>query len=94
MNVDGNGVRKLTRNPADDSDPAWSPDGRSIVFASNRDGNSEVYVMNADGSQQRRLTRDAAGGRISGLAQQAQVTAAGKGPAKPGLFRFWATLGT
>jgi hypothetical protein len=35
-------------------------DGRSIVFASNRDGNSELYVMNADGSRQRRLTRDPA----------------------------------
>jgi dipeptidyl aminopeptidase/acylaminoacyl peptidase len=36
--------------------PAFSPDGRKIVFASRRDGNEEIYVMNADGSNQKRLT--------------------------------------
>jgi TolB protein len=33
-----------------------SRDGKRIVFASDRDGNTELYVMNADGSGQRRLT--------------------------------------
>ncbi len=40
------------------SHPAWSPDGRKIVFFSDRASNDEIYVMNADGSEQRRLTRD------------------------------------
>ena len=44
----------------DDSGPAWSPDGKKIVFTSNRDGNSEIYVMNADGSGQTNLTRNGA----------------------------------
>jgi Tol biopolymer transport system component len=60
MNADGSHQRMLTRNYADDSDPAWSPDGRSIAFATTRDGNYEVYVMNPDGSGQRRLTQDPA----------------------------------
>ena len=33
--------------------------GSKIVFASNRDGNFEIYVMNADGSGQTRLTNNA-----------------------------------
>lgn len=37
--------------------PVFSPDGARIAFASNRDGNSEIYVMNVDGSGVRRLTR-------------------------------------
>jgi TolB protein len=43
----------------DDMWPAWSPDGRRIVFTSTRDGDPEVYVMNADGSEPRRLTTTA-----------------------------------
>jgi len=40
--------------------PAWSPDGRTIVFVSNRDGNGEVYAMDADGSSPRNLTQNPA----------------------------------
>ncbi len=55
--ADGSGQRSLTRNRSS-AGSAWSPDGRKIVFVSDRDGNGEIYVMNADGSEQRRLTRD------------------------------------
>ena len=60
MNANGSGQRNLTRNPAFDADPAWSPDGRSIAFRSTRDGNTDIYIMNADGSGQRNLTRSPA----------------------------------
>ena len=58
MNADGSGERNLTRNPAFDGGPAWSPDGREIAFRSTRDGNTEVYVMNADGSGQRNVSHN------------------------------------
>jgi Tol biopolymer transport system component len=70
MRPDGSGVVNLTQNTpngrkeADDSDPAWSPNGRMIAFTSTRDheGDSvsqqEIYVMGADGSDQRRLTEN------------------------------------
>ena len=60
MNADGTGQTRLTTNSAHDSVPAWSPDGTKIAFASNRDGNYEIYVMNADGTGQTRLTNNAA----------------------------------
>ena len=36
--------------------PAWSPDGREIAFASDRDGKSSIYCMAVDGTGVTRLT--------------------------------------
>jgi TolB protein len=56
MNTDGSGITALSNSRGDDRDPAWSPDGKSIAFTSERDGNTEIYIMNADGTAQTRLT--------------------------------------
>jgi dipeptidyl aminopeptidase/acylaminoacyl peptidase len=58
MNADGSGQTRLTNNAASDTKPSWSPDGHRILFQSDRDGNSEVYVMNGDGSGQTNLTNN------------------------------------
>ena len=51
-------MRQLTDNDARDKYPHWSPDGKLILFESDRDGNREIYVMNGDGSEPRRITND------------------------------------
>jgi Tol biopolymer transport system component len=48
------------QSPLDVQAPAWSRDGRTIVFVSWRDGNGEVYAMDADGSSPRNLTQNPA----------------------------------
>ena len=60
IDTNGTNLVKLTNHPAKDTQPAWSPDGRKIVFASNRrNGFSlEIYVMNADGRGLIQLTTD------------------------------------
>src|SRR5215468_8939072 len=58
MKTDGSDAKRITNNPAADTDPAYSPDGARIAFVSARDGNSEIYVMNADGTDQKRLTNN------------------------------------
>jgi len=54
--ADGSGLRQLTDEPGYDAEATISPDGRTIVFTSDRDGDLELYAMDADGSNVRRLT--------------------------------------
>jgi TolB protein len=49
-------LRQLTNTAAIDTAPSYSPDGRQIVFESDRDGGQQIYVMNADGSGQQRIS--------------------------------------
>jgi Tol biopolymer transport system component len=56
MHHDGSHVLNLTRDPADDHGPAFSPNGAQIAFVSNRDGDPDVYVMNADGTDVHRVS--------------------------------------
>jgi Tol biopolymer transport system component len=65
MNADGGKQERLTEAEGDPSspqglffqiEPAWSPDGSRIAFASKRAGSFDLYVMNADGTGTRRLT--------------------------------------
>jgi len=56
MNSDGSGVQQLTFDNVNTHDPDWSPDSKRIVYASNKDGDWEIYVMNANGSNKTQLT--------------------------------------
>jgi Tol biopolymer transport system component len=49
---------RLTETGSNERTPKWSPDGSKLVFASDRDGNREIYVMDVqDGSSLSNLTR-------------------------------------
>lgn len=54
--LDGSHLHPLTQTPGYDAEGAYSPDGKQIVFCSDRDGDPDLYVMDADGSNVRQLT--------------------------------------
>lgn len=58
--VGGGEARQLTTTPSYESTPIWSPDGKMIAFASNRNGNFDLYVMPAEGGTAKRLTYNSA----------------------------------
>ena len=49
VDPDGSNPTRLTTHPASDRSPRFSPDGTQIAFASNRDGDFEIFVMPASG---------------------------------------------
>jgi len=61
IGVDGTGLQRLTSRPGFDGDAAYSPDGTSIAFDSDRTGNLDVFVMRTNGTNIRQLTNHPAG---------------------------------
>jgi Tol biopolymer transport system component len=54
--ADGSGERPLLNVRDVDYDAVWAPDGKSIVFTSDRDGSADLYRVAPDGSGLERLT--------------------------------------
>jgi len=55
---DGKNVENLTNSPGYDAEATISPDGKKIVFTSERDGDLELYSMDTDGKNIKRLTNE------------------------------------
>jgi Tol biopolymer transport system component len=84
MDADGSNQRQLTFSPADDFYAAWSPDGRSLVFQSERDGpRSSVYAFTVRTGAARRVTRD---GKLPDWMSNRRIVFLGDGPGAQPLF--------
>ena len=55
-NADGGEEHPLLQSTSLDYNPSWSPDGRWIVFTSERDGSADLYRVKPDGTALERLT--------------------------------------
>lgn len=56
FDLESSKITNITNSSTFEADPAFSPDGKSIAFVSDRDGNQEIYLMKDDGTGVRRLT--------------------------------------
>lgn len=55
-NADGKGIKALTKTKGYDAEATVSPDGKKIIFTSERDGDLDLYSMDIDGKNVKRLT--------------------------------------
>ena len=53
--IDGSVLKQLTDDAFKDRVPVWSPDGRQLLFYSNRGGGYESWIVNADGGEPERV---------------------------------------
>src|SRR5438132_13745178 len=56
MPAAGGAPRRLTEDPASDSRPRWSPDGRRLAFVSSREGGAQAWVVDAAGGAARTVS--------------------------------------
>ena len=60
VNAQGGKATQITTNAAYDGDPIWSPDGKQIAFATDRNGNFDVYLVPSEGGVPLRITTNSA----------------------------------
>ena len=56
MDIATKALTRVTNHRAIDTEPSWSPDGKEIVFSSERGGNPQLYTVNLATGDTRRLT--------------------------------------
>lgn len=58
--VNGGSARQLTTTDSYESQPVWSPDGKHIAFASDRDGGQDIFIISSQGGPAKKLTYNSA----------------------------------
>lgn len=56
VSIDGGEAKRITSNPAYDSDPLWTDDSREIIFSSFREGSKDIFRISAEGGSPVRVT--------------------------------------
>ena len=72
-NISGGAAQRLTTHAGEESNPAISPDGKSVAFTARYEGPAEVYVMPIAGGAPTRLTFDGDNARVQGWANDNKV---------------------
>ena len=90
VSVQGGNVVQLTTQDSYECNPIWSPDSKSIAFASDRNGNFDIFVMPANGGSAKKLTSNSVSELPSAFTPDGKhvvFSAAIQDPAKSALYK-------
>lgn len=90
-NLENNITTRLTSTGAVESNPVFSPDGKTIAFTSNRSGTNAVYTVPVEGGTPTRLTWYPAGATVCGWTPDGEqvLFASPRETAPSGFKRLW-----
>lgn len=96
VNKTGGEAKRITSTAAVESDPHFSPDGKTIAFTSNRSGLNAVYIVSSDGGIPTRLTWFPATAVARGWSPDGKkvLYASSRETAPTGYFRLWTVAAT
>ena len=60
VSANGGKALQITTNTSYETSPVWSPDGKQMAFASDRNGNFDIYLVSAEGGVAKRITTNSA----------------------------------
>ena len=60
VNTNGGKAQQLTTTTAYETSPIWSPDGKTLAFATDRNGNFDIYTVGVEGGVPNRITTNSA----------------------------------
>lgn len=82
-------IRRVTEDDAIDNDPAFSADGKRLLFSSDRSGVFEIYIANRDGSEARQITHDGVDAENATMTRDGKwVVYASAHPQKLGIWKI------
>jgi TolB protein len=74
----------LTRDPAMDAYPAWSPDGKKIAWSAMHEGFHHIFTIDPDGANRQQLTKDETVDRVPAFSPDSKKIAFCRRPAAGG----------
>ena len=90
-NLKGENVKRITSTAAVESEPHLSPDGKTIAFTSNRNGQRSVYTVPVSGGEPTRLTWHASNADVRGWSPDGKkvLFSSPQGTAPKSYGRLW-----
>ncbi|MBQ7194753.1 MAG: PD40 domain-containing protein [Bacteroidales bacterium] len=73
VSSEGGTARQITSVDAFDCEPKWTPDGKSIVFASYREESKDIYITSREGGAPTRVTRFTGNETVMGVLPDGRI---------------------